>query len=189
MTMEKSNKANLIDKMTLRSSFRPGLSYVEVLLASVILSVLIASAVQLFGNLARSQSTVTDQDGAEFLALEMTREITQRYYADPDINRIIGVEPDEIGPDRQLWDDLDDYHSWNSCPPVDRWNTPYQDLAHLTRSVDVQYVAANDFTNIVVDDQGFKSVTITVSHGPKIYTQHTYVIPNITPPYYVTRND
>jgi len=173
--------------MMLRSSFQPGLSYVEVLLAAVILSVLIAAATQLFGNLARSQTIITDQDGAEFLALEMTREITRRYYADPDLNRVMGVEFDEIGPDRGLWDDLDDYHNWNCCPPVDRWNTPYKNLAHLTRSVDVQYVAANDFTQIVVDDQGFRAVTITVSDGAKILTQHTYVIPNITPPYYVTR--
>jgi len=187
--MEKSNQANQNNKRTLRSSFRPGLSYVEVLLAAMILSVLIAAAVQLFGNLARSQSTVTDQDGAEFLALEMTREITRCYYADPDVNRVIGVEADEIGPDRQLWDDLDDYHAWNNCPPVDRWNTPYQDLAHLTRSVEVQYVAANDFTNTVVDDQGFRAVTITVSRGPKIYAQHTYVIPDTIPPYNVTRKE
>ena len=187
--MEKSNEANQIDKMKLRSSFRPGLSYVEVLLAAVILSVLIASAVQLFGNLARSQSTVTDQDGAEFLALEMTREITRRYYADPDMNRVLGVEADEIGPDRTLWDDLDDYYKLNNCPPMDRWNAPYKNLAHLTRTVNVQYVAANDFTQTVADDQGFRAVTITVSHGPKIYAQHTYVIPNITPPYYVTRKD
>ena len=173
--------------MTLRSSFRPGLSYVEVLLAAVILSVLIAAAVQLFGNLARSQSTVTDQDGAEFLALEMTREIARRYYADPDMNRVMGVEADEIGPDRGLWDDLDDYHKWSSCPPVDRWNTPYKNLAHLTRTVEVQYVAAHDFNQTVIDDQGFRAVTITVSDGSKILTQHTYVIPNITPPYYVTR--
>ena len=173
--------------MTLRSSIRPGLSYVEVLLASVILAVLIAAAVQLFGNLARSQTISTDQDGAEFLALEMTREITRCYYADPDLNRVTGVEPDEIGPDRSLWDDLDDYHKWSSCPPVDRQNTPYQNLAHLTRSVEVQYVAANNFSQIVADDQGFKAVTITVSDGPKILTQHTYVIPDIIPPYYVTR--
>jgi len=175
--------------MTHRSSFQPGLSYVEVLLAAVILSVLIAAAVQLFGNLARSQSFTTDQDGAKFLALEMTREITRCYYADPNMNRVLGVEADEIGPNRQLWDDLDDYHTWNSCPPVDRWNTPYNNLDHLTRSVDVQYVAANDFTNIVAEDEGFKVVTITVSDGPKILAQHTYVIPDIIPPYYVTRKN
>ncbi|MCP4708425.1 MAG: hypothetical protein GY869_07365, partial [Planctomycetes bacterium] len=166
--MEKSYQPNQIKYKKPRGSFRPGLSYVEVLLASVILSVLIAAAVQLFGNLARSQSFATDQDGAKFLALEMTREITRRYYADPQMNRINGVEFNEIGPNRGLWDDIDDYHKWQSCPPVDRWNTPYKDLAHLTRSVDVQYVAANDFTQIVADDQGFRSVTITVRNGTKI---------------------
>ncbi|MCP4710327.1 MAG: hypothetical protein GY869_17025 [Planctomycetes bacterium] len=185
--MEKSNKANQNNWITVRLSFRPGLSYVEVLLASVILAVLIASAVQLFGNLARSQSTAADQDGAEFLALEMTREIVRRYYKDPDINRVIGVEADEIGPNRGRWDDIDDYHKWSSCPPMDRWSTPYNNLAHLTRSVNVQNVAANDFTQTVADDQGFRAVTITVNDGPKILVQHTFVIPDIIPPYYVTR--
>jgi type II secretory pathway pseudopilin PulG len=154
---------------------RAGFSYVEILLAAVIISVLLVSALRLFGNIGRSRQTITEQDLSASLALQMIEEIKQLPYRDP-------LVPDEFGPgadetaNRAAFDDIDDYDGWTASPPQSRDGTPLNQYVDLTRSVTVRYVAADNFELTAALDEGFKEVTIIISKNASQLTQQKYVI-------------
>ena len=158
---------------------RKGFSYVEVLLSAVIIAVLLVSAMQLFANLGRSRRSISSQDDAAVLALEMIEEIKQLYYHDPNNPGNFGPETGELGSTRMQFDDIDDYHNWSACPPEARdgqVDSRYQDY---TRAVRVGLVAADDFTETTASDEGFKAVTITLLRDGEIVVDHTYVMAHV----------
>jgi len=156
-----------------------GFSYVEVLLCSVIISIILVSGLRLFGNLGRSRQVLLDQSSADFLALQMIEEIKQQFYKDPDGSSVFGRELDESAPDRSDFDDVDDYHNFSNCPPEQRNGDALTQYGVFTRAVSVRYVAADDFIQTAVSDEGFKEVTITVSRSGQILAQQIYVIADI----------
>ena len=164
-----------------RSQRLKGFSYVEVLLAAMIMSILMVSAVRLFGNLGRSGRDTTDQAAAAELAIQMIEEIKSQQYKDPNAANEFGPGANETGETRIGFDDIDDYQGWSACPVETRRGGAYDEYPHLTRSVTVRHVAADDFTHTVSDDQGFKEVTITVSNGELTLAQQKYVIANTQP--------
>jgi len=168
---------NVPNKQLYRQSIHRGFSYVEVLLTSVIISILLVSAVRLFGNIGRSRASAFGRDIAAHLAIEMIEEIRQQSYQDPQSPGAFGREAGETALMRSTFDDIDDYDGWSSSPPIDRTGQPYSNYDYLTRSVAVRYVQADDFTQETEDeDEGFKEVTITVSHAENILAQQIYVI-------------
>lgn len=146
-----------------RGKGRAGFSYVEILLATLILSGLLVTGLELLGNLGRSRQGLTDADAAACLVADIFREIKDKAYADP-------VDPFEFGsgtdePGRAAYDDIDDYHNREETPPQDRAGTPLAGFAQFTRSIRVAYVAADNFNQKVLSDQGFKEVEITIYRG------------------------
>ena len=132
-------------------------------MTSVIMSILLVSALKLFGNLGRSQQSLMGHESAGMLIINLLAEIEQQNYQDPAaVNDTLGREMGESAVARSNYDDIDDYHGWTANPPEDQSAQPYTQYSHLTRSVLVRYVAANDFTQTVGTDQGFKEVTITI---------------------------
>jgi len=156
-----------------------GLSYVEVVVSITILAILTVAAMELFGNLGRSKSAILSQDEGNYLAIEMIREIMQKYYQDPNNSDEFGIGADEIKPNRRQMDDVDDYHNWSQSPPQDRRGTSLTQYAHLTRSVQVRYVEADDFSETAENDEGFKEVTITIKNQGNPITEQVYVIPDV----------
>ena len=145
------------------------------LLAAVIISVLLVSALRLFGNIGRSRHLLAVQDASELLALQMIEEIKGQNYHDPVVPDEFGPGADELG-NRAAFDDIDDYHLWSAHPPQDRNGSPMNQYADYTRSVTVRYVAADNFEQTVAQDEGFKEVVITVAHAGKRLVRHKYVI-------------
>jgi len=160
-----------------------GLSYAEVMLATVIMSVLLVAAVRLFGNLGRSALHTTDAAAAGRLAVEMIDEIRRQAYADPETADEFGAGADETGSGRADFDDIDDYNNWSACPPEDRSGQPQSRYSSLTRSVTVRLVQADDFTQPSgTSDQGFKAVTITISSPDRIIERQRYVLARVSEP-------
>ena len=153
-----------------------GFSLVEALLAAAILAVLTVAALQLFANLGRSHANLAGDDIAEQLVLDMILEIKQKAYADPDSPTSFGLEPGESLP-RDTFDDVDDYFQYVATTPCLPDGAAYPQAEGLTRTVTVRRVAANDFSQTVSADEGFKEVTITVAKGQNLLAQHAYVIP------------
>ena len=156
-----------------------GFSYVEVLLSSVIVSIMLVSGLRLFGNLGRSQQVLLDQSSADFLALQMIEEIKQQFYKDPDGSAVFGREPDESAADRSDFDDVDDYRNFSDCPPKRREGVVLTQYAEFTRQVVVRYVQADDFAQTAAGDEGFKEVRITISRSGQILAQQIYVLADI----------
>lgn len=149
------------------------------LLSAVIIGGLLVAAVQLFSNLGRSQQSITDQTAADLLALEMIQEIKQWPYADPAGPNNLGPESDEISTGRFLFDDIDDYHNWSASPPQDRFGNHLDQYGDLTRSVEVFFVAADNFQETSSANEGFKKVVITVHRNDQILTSQKYIIPGV----------
>lgn len=161
-------------------AFNGGFSYVEVLLCSVIFSILLVSAVRLAGNLGRSQIALTESEWAKMLAVDMIEEIKLKDYEDPSNTNEFGPGVDEtIFADRIDFDDIDDYDGWNESPPQRRNAQPYPQCDNLTRTIAVRYVEANDFTQTAGSDEGFKEITITVENPNQIYEEQKYVIADV----------
>lgn len=155
-----------------------GFSYIEILIAAVVLSVLTVSAFRLFGNLGESSRALIDTDGAMKLALDMVTEMKSLRY-DDSVNGVgLGPEADEVTGTRSQYDDIDDYNGWADSPAQRKDGTSYGSPL-LTRTVEVIYVASNDFNSQVGFDDGFKKVTITVSdHTQRVLAQHVYIFPD-----------
>ena len=154
-------------KLVCRSHLRLGFSYVEVLLASVIISVLLVSSLKLFGNLGRSQQSATAKEPAGALIISLLTEIEKQAYRDPTAtDDTLGLEAGESDTERSNYNDVDDYNGWAANPPEDQSGQPYTQYSHLNRSVAVRYVMSNDFIQAAATDEGFKEVTITISRSP-----------------------
>jgi MSHA pilin protein MshD len=166
-------------EVLLSTRLASGFSYVEVLLCSVIISIILVSGLRLFGNLGRSQQVLLDQSSADFLALQMVEEIKQQFYEDPDGSIVFGREPEESAVDRSDFDDVDDYHDFSDYPPKRRNGAVLSQYDDFTRAVSVRYVTADDFTQTAVIDEGFKEVTITISRSGQILAQQIYVLADI----------
>lgn len=160
-------------------SMPSGLSYVEVVVSITILAILTVAAMQLFGNLARSKSAVLGQNGGSYLAIEMIKEIMEKSYQDPNNADEFGIGLYEATDDRLLLDDIDDYHNWTQSPPQERNGDTINQYGHLTRSVQVRYVQADDFTQTAPADEGFKEITITISNSKTSVAQQVYVIADV----------
>jgi type II secretory pathway pseudopilin PulG len=156
-----------------------GFSYMEMLVSAVIISVLLVAGLRLSGNLARSQQGAVELDNANRLTLLLIEEMKGQAYTDPQQPSNFGREGDETAANRSGFDDLDDYANWVKQPPDDSSGRSLSQYPDLSREVQVRFVAANNFTQTVTTDQGFKAVTITVRRGNRIVTQNEYVFANV----------
>jgi len=156
-----------------------GFSYVEALAAAVIMAVLLTAGMRLSGNLARSQHATLDKDSANRLILLMIQEMKSQAYADPEQPGNFGRESGESAITRADLDDLDDYDNWQEQPPKDSSGQELTQYADFTRQVEVRYAAANDFTQTVTADEGFKAVNITIRSGEHIIVQSEYIFADV----------
>ena len=155
-----------------------GISYVEVLAAGVLMSILLVTSMRLFGNLGRSRLHTLDRDAGCQLAIDMIEEIRQKAYRDPVDDGEFGPGADEADSTRSLFDDVDDYHGWTAKPPQSAAGAPMSQYARFTRSVMVQYVSSADFNAVVETDEGFLQVTVGIDDDSRRIQQQTCVIAN-----------
>ena len=175
----------MIDKRShcARAWHRWGLSYVEVMLATVIMSVLLVAAVRLFANLGRSALHTSDAAAAATLAVEMIEEIRRLPYKDPYAAAQFGPGDGETGAGRTGFDDIDDYDNWSACPPEDRSGQSFSQYPRLTRAVNVRYVEADDFTQASgTSDEGFKEIIVTISTSDRVVAQQSYILARVSEP-------
>lgn len=155
---------------------RTGFTYVEVMMAAVICSVLLVAGLTLFGNLGRSRCAVMVSDKANTLVTDLLQEIMKQSYSDPASAAEFGPGADELGSTRANFDDMDDYHGLNEAPPQDRAGNHLIEYANMTRQVAVRYVQVADFSLDASSDQGFKEVTIAITAGSEPILVRHYVI-------------
>lgn len=144
----------------LRSSRRRGLTLIDATISIVIVGVLVVSALQATGAVARSR--VIQQDRAQAMALARTlmSEVTQESYVDPDGGLVLSPE---VGETRTTYDDVDDYNGLNQSPPRDRNNAILSDFSSWRWQAAVSYMDASLLNVVLGSDTGIKRITVTVT--------------------------
>lgn len=144
---------------------RRALSQIEVIIATIFVSLVVVSALHSFGVVLHSREKTSIGAQAEMLAHALMTEILATDYED-EVLPMFGPEVDELlSASRATFDDVDDYHGWSSKPPKSKDGTKLTQYNGLTRSVTVALVRRSDPTLTSLLDEGVKRIQVTVRHG------------------------
>ncbi len=149
---------------------RPAFSFVEVLVAMLIIGGLAVAALNTLGSIALSRQSAIEQAQAYALANDLLSEIMNEPYATTDlVVGFIGIEVgDSLGGTRSAFDDVDDYDGWSSTPPETKDGTELSAYAGWTRQVSVEWVEADNGFKPSGSETGIKRITVTVSSRQRV---------------------
>lgn len=147
---------------------RPGLTLLEVVMSTLLVSFVLISALNCVGAVIRSRTSISDRLKAQLLGEQLLSEILLTAYKDEGALPLFGPELGEpatnVGP-RSEYDDVDDFHQWNRSPPVTRAGVVIPNLTGWRRTVNVTWVSRSNPANGSLTDQGVKRITVTVSRN------------------------
>lgn len=90
-------------------------SLIETVMASMLVSIMIVTAVHAMAFVARTTSGTYEAEVAYRLAQELLCEISSRAFSDPDrVTTELGIDPGESASRPSTWDDFDDYNQWTN---------------------------------------------------------------------------
>jgi type II secretory pathway pseudopilin PulG len=143
---------------------RSALTLIEVVAATMIVSLMAVAALNALGAATRSAESIGNRAVALGLADDLMSEILPLAYRDPDDSPTFGPEGAESAGPRTKFDDVDDYHGWNQLPPQYRDGTAIPNRTDWRRRVEVSYVQRDNpplgtAGNV---DQGVKRVRVIV---------------------------
>ena len=149
------------------------LSMIEVALATVIIAVVLLSAMNMVGAAGTSMSSMANRATGTLLAEQLMAEILEQAYEEPSLGPgSFGTEAVEaVTGDRSLYDDVDDYDEWSASPPQDKDGSLIPDRSDWRRSVAVDYVNPTDLTQTLESNSGVKRVTVMVSFNNVLVTK------------------
>jgi len=147
---------------------RRAFSLAEVVVATLIVGIMLVAAMRVVGAAVRGRITMANRERGVLLARQLTSEILQADYQEPDESSVFGPEASETGGTRAAFDDVDDYHNWNASPPQQKDGSPIPDRANWRRTVAVEWVNRNSLTQVIAADQGVKRITVTASRNGQV---------------------
>lgn len=121
-----------------------GLSLLEVLIASAILSIMGVGFIQGFTVLANEAGHARERLQAALLAEDLREEILSKPPVDPDQPPLFGREPGEYGNVRMYLDDRDDYGGLEDKPVTDLKGYPTAGMEKFSRTVHIRRVLEDD---------------------------------------------
>lgn len=138
------------------------MSLVESTFALLIVSGVLLSALYTLNGSARaahlSQRTAL---GSE-LSRQLMSEVLGSAYEEPSDTVLFGTEGIETPASRADWDDIDDYKSWTSTPPITKDGTPVGGADDWTRTSKVTFVDPTTMASLGTSpDSGLKLITVT----------------------------
>jgi len=137
-----------------------GFTFVEVLIATLLVGLAIASLLAANRAFTQANDAGTDLSTAEFL-LEQIKELTALLpVVDPQTDDA-SFGP-ETGETLANYDDLDDFDGASYSPPINADRNLLNEYATFSQQVTVENVSASDFEQ-VVGDHGSSFVRVTVS--------------------------
>jgi prepilin-type N-terminal cleavage/methylation domain-containing protein len=156
--------------MTPTNSRRRGMTLAEVVISTLLVSVLMLAALGSVGTAAISYRTSAAQaDGAD-VAGELLAEILAMSYADPQSpTNAIGLDSGEsTSGNRVTLDDIDDYHGFSESTLRTRAAASIPNYSGWSRSVVVERVSATDPSTTLsggAPDSGLKRIRV-IATGP-----------------------
>ena len=149
---------------------RAGISLVEVVVSTLLVGLVIVTALKCSSAASRSFARTSDEQKAVLLAEDLMVEIIQQAYIEPGDSPSFGPEGSEalenVGP-RTLWDDADDFKVWDASPPQRKDGSVIPFMTGWRRWVNVRHVDPDDLSTPLTDedDQGVKQITVNVSYN------------------------
>ena len=141
---------------------RCGLTLMEVVISTMIVGFMTVAALNGLGSATRSGNLAGNRGIAHALADDLMSEILGKLYSEPSGAASIGLDSGEAAP-RTNFDDVDDYHNWNSKPPKTASGTTIPNRANFRQRVTVEKVSPSDPTQTVAGaDQGAKRICVTI---------------------------
>ena len=145
---------------------------IEAAVCVVIVGIMLVAALQTVAASARARRVQAGQAQGPALARQLLAEIRQCRYAEESADDPLAL-PAPLGPDpgevdaksRLLFDDVDDYHGLSEGTARGRDGRSLKGGDDWKREVTVEYVRPESPDVVVLDDQGLKRVTVTVT-GP-----------------------
>lgn len=145
---------------------RAGVTLVETVLSLLIISGAFVAALNSIASARAAQAVVTERQLGMVLAEDLMAEIMSK----PNYSEgsSVGPENDEMAAmNRSLFDDVDDYHSWSSSPPVDAQGKAIAGAEAYSRQVGVSWVEPENPALDATRDTGLVRITVTVKRGNK----------------------
>lgn len=142
---------------------RSGFTLIESALSILLVGVTLVAAMHCVGAARTSAVTLTERARALALARNLLAEILQQAYADPEAGPAsTGIEDNEKGATRALFDDADDYDGWTASPPqykngdVVPASDGYEQLAAVV------WVPPHNLQQTSLTPTGVKRITVTL---------------------------
>jgi len=134
--------------------YKGGFSFIEVLIAVVLVGIAIASLLAANSSFTRSNSAGTELSTAEFL-LEQIKELTIRLpVVDPNTGMAtFGPEADETT--LTDYDDLDDFDDAVFSPPISADRVTLNGFDAYTQKITVENVSGGNFEQVLADHGSF----------------------------------
>lgn len=155
-----------------RYTERSGVSLLEVTISTLIVGLLLVSALRAFGHVTIGRNASSDEARAKHLCRQMLAEVLATAYEEPVQTPVFGREPGEASTSRVNYDDVDDFNGWWVSPPSDenRFVLPGFSGA-WSRRVTVDLVTAADPSVVAGSDQGVKRIKVTIYKSGNIVTE------------------
>lgn len=151
-----------------------GFSLIEVVVSLLIIAGLMVAVLNTVGATAVTRRIDADRARGQALAHDLLDEILEMQYEDAGEGiGSFGKAGDETGTDRSLFDDVDDFDTWEATPPVLRDGTPISGFDGWTRSVDIEWCEATNLDGTSGSDTRLKRITVTVKSGDRVVATAT----------------
>ena len=158
-----------------------GFSLIEVLIATVLVGMAIAALVAANGSFSMANVAGADLSTAEFL-IEQIRELTTMLpVADPDTTAWtnVGLETGESFTDMNTFDDVDDWHNFNSASlggPINAQRTVLTNLAAFSQQVTVQKINPSNFDQLdTTGNSNFIRITVSIFENGRPVTAASWI--------------
>jgi len=161
--------------LEVRNSNSAGLTLVEVIASTMIVSMMAVATLNALGAATKSSDSIGNRAIAAALADELMSEIVQQPYSDPDGSAVFGRETGESASPRSAFDDVDDYDAWTASPPQFRDGTVIPDRVNWRHSVTILRVSPASPTTTSVTDQGVKRIRVTVEFKNQVLADQTAI--------------
>ena len=157
-----------------RRCARPALSLVEIVVSSMLVSIVVVGSLSLLGASVRTRSIAAGLLDGPALAESLLAEIMASAYDDPEEpDQPLGINTGDVAARRDLFDDVDDFDGWSSEPPQTRDGTELTGHVGWTRAATVQWASPDTGNVVTASDTGLKRITITVTAPDgRVTTRH-----------------
>jgi hypothetical protein len=150
--------------INLNHHMRAAMSMVEVLFASAIVSGMVVASLDAAGMVFRARRLNADGTTGPAMAQELLEEVLAMPYEDPLApGGGIGPENGETGSTRAAFDDVDDYHNWDSGDAKTKSGAAIDGFAGWRQQIRVVYVQPANPEQNLASDTGLKQVTVRVT--------------------------